>query len=259
MAELAIKIGDSAGYVDGDILCAFSDNRISQVHIEKLCNVKLAGGGVSAHRDANHIAFDFLLETSKYRFDRVSESEVVRTTLETSVTVTLDNTPQEIDGSMQGMDVALFVSRRLNHPAHRIFGVPGAEIWFGGTRAISSVELSAVWDAIETKTANVRSDESFSLWPVGAQDLKASFFISSDDFDLAAAEQLVQSVYADEDPVDPDLSQELLSKRARYVEWRDITGLSTGTQDSVVNTSVAVDVRGPGHVNLLSTVVVEKP
>ncbi len=235
MAELAIKVGTVGHFVDGDILCAFNSRRIRCTHAQHVCHVKNAGGGRGVLRDNIHVARDFFEHTHKYRFERVSRTEINRTTLSTLDEVTLSDRPKLVDGKMQHMDVPLFIARCLEHERHRMFGAPGAEVWYGGTKDFSDAAMTLVWNAIETKTP--LREVNFQRWPAGTQDLISHLFITADDFDEAEADDLVSSEIDETDPDDPIL----IKKRRRHIDWRDVVDL--GDQANVEDKTVSVDLR----------------
>ncbi len=171
MAELALKIGTlgtnlSRDYQDGDILCAFNSRRIRCIHAQHICHRKLAGGGVGVHRNDAHVARDWFELTHEFRFERVSGTEILRTTLADLTEELINGTPRLIDGQMQHMDVEAYVRRRLAHDRHKIFGTAGSEVWYGGDTDVSNAAMDLVWAAIETKTPLREVDHTrFPVWP----------------------------------------------------------------------------------------------
>ncbi len=235
MAELAIKVGAGANYLDGDIIAAFNSRRIRCVHAQHICHVKNAGGGVGVLRDNAHVVRDWLEHTQKYRFERVSRTEIKRVTLATLGEVLIDGTPKVVDGKMQHIDVALYVARRLAHERHKVFGTPGAEIWYGGQIDVSDAKMALVWNAIETKTAFREVD--FPLWPVGAKDLISHLFVTVDNFDEAVAADLVSP---EEDLTDPDNPIRVKDRR-RHIDWRN--EIRRNEHKNIEDKTVSVDLR----------------
>jgi hypothetical protein len=236
MAELALKIGAGANYIDGDILCAFNSRRIRCVHAQHICHVKNAGGGIGALRDNAHVARDWFEHMRQYRFERVSRTEIKRILLSSMKEVLIDGTPKLIDGKMQHMDVSLYIVRRLAHKRHKIFGSPGAEVWYGGRTDVSDAKLTLVWNAIETKTAFREVD--FPLWPVGSQDLISHLFVTVDDFNEAEADDLVSPELDLTDPKDPIV----VKKRRRYIDWK--ASIDSAEHTKIEDKTVSVDLRG---------------
>ncbi len=235
MAELTLKIGAGANYVDGDILAAFNSRRIRCVHAQHICHVKNAGGGIGALRDNAHVARDWFEHTHQYRFERVSRTEIKRILLFDMNEVLFDNTPKLVDGKMQHMDVELYVNRRMLHNLHKIFGTPGAEVWYGGKTDVSDTKLSLVWNAIETKTAF--REVNFPLWPAGSKDLISHLFVTVDDFDEAEASDLVSPEL---DLTDPD-NPITVKKRRRHIEWKTV--IDSKEHTDIEDKTVSVDLR----------------
>lgn len=230
MAELLIKVAAGANYEDGDVLCAFNLRRIRCTHAHHICHRKFAD-----MRDPNSVARDFYEITHQYRFERVSRTEIKRVTLATMDEVVISNTPTLIDGKMQHMDVEEYVRRRLRHPNHKVFGEPGKEFWYGGRQDYSSAKVDLVWDAIELKTPNVRTD--FVRWPAGSQELKSHLFLPFKEFSDERAEALVAPELDTTDPDNPIV----VKKRKLSVPWRD--HVKRGDQRKVEDKTQTVDLR----------------
>ncbi len=235
MAELALKIGPGANYLDGDILAAFNSRFIRCVHAQHICHVKLAGGGIGGLRDNAHVARDWFEHTHQYRFERVSQTEIKRILLSDMSEVLIDGTPKLIDGKMQHMDVERYVNRRMLHNRHKMFGTTGVEVWYGGRTDVSDAKLDLVWNAIETKTAFQEAD--FPLWPAGNKDLISHLFVTVDDFDEAEASDLVSPEL---DLTDPD-NPITVKKRRRHMDWRDV--IETKEHTDIEDKTVSVDLR----------------
>ncbi|MCY2967024.1 MAG: hypothetical protein NT069_25880, partial [Planctomycetota bacterium] len=135
MAEIAIKIGSSAVYGDGDIVDAFSTRRIRAAWAEMLCHPWRQRPTKHGLRPGNHCR-DWFEATHQFRFDRVARNWVTRIEIATGV--------QEIFGQLpnaagEAIDVDLFVCRRLAEvapgggPRRAMFGKLGREVWYGGT------------------------------------------------------------------------------------------------------------------------------
>ena len=235
MAELALKIGAGSNYLDGDILCAFNSRAIRCTHAQHICHVRQAGGGAGVLRDDTHVARDWFEHTHKYRFERISLTEIKRILLSDMSEEVFSNTPRRVDGKAQHMDVESYVARRLNHEGHKIFGTPGAEVWYGGRTDVSDTVMTLVWNSIETKTAFREID--FPLWPAGVKDLLSHLFITVDDFDEAAASDLVSPELDETDPENPIT----IKKRQRHMNWRD--EVPTREHADIENSNVKVDLR----------------
>ncbi len=239
MAEIALKVGSVSAnpeqYQDGDIVAAFNSRMIRCTHAQNICHVKQAGGGRNAHRSDAHVARDWFENTHQYRFERVSRTEIKRITLADMSEVTINDTPQLIDGKMQHMDVERYIQRRLAHEGHKIFGTDGAEVWYGGRTDVSNAKLDLVWAAIESKTAFLEANHT--KWPAGGRDLMTMLFLPVNDFSDTDSESYVASEY---DLTDPD-NPVVVRKRKRFINWRSI--VTAQQEANVDNKSLPVDLR----------------
>jgi hypothetical protein len=209
LAELVIKIGTvgpNPAYQDGDIIAAFNQRRIRQVHAEHICDINNFGFKSDGLRP-DSISRTIQDLTREYRFERISETQVNRIILATQSIETFSN-PE--------IDVKSFVERRLNHPKHRIFGTPGSEVWYGGDTDFSNAKLNTVWQQIEAQTPNLESN--FTLWPLGTQDKKSFLSIKVDDF---TDEETVELTSKETDTSDP--LSEIVQKRKWRVDWKSLT------------------------------------
>ncbi len=236
MAELVLKIGSLPGcqYEDGDVVDAFNGRRIRCTHAQHYCHAKdaaLNGGGL---RRNDSLAFMFLEETSQYRLERVSFNEIKRIVIATSEEEILSDTPNE---KVEYTNVAEFFRRRLLHPRHRVFGEPGREIYHGGRIDFSNDAMSVVWTEIESRTAIREADHT--LFPLGVLDKKDCLAISVDDFDDETLEDLKAPLQDQSSPEEPVV----LKKRKHNVVWRNLLGLSLGTQNDVLDPKKSVDIR----------------
>ncbi|MCY2962740.1 MAG: hypothetical protein NT069_03660 [Planctomycetota bacterium] len=198
MAEIAIKIGSSAGYEDGDIVDAFSTRRIRAAHAEMLCHPWQQRPTKHGLRPGNHCQSWFDL-THQYRFERVHRNWVTRIEIATGV--------QEIFGRLpnaagEAIDVDLFVRRRLAEvapgggPRRAMFGKLGREVWYGGTVDTSHARLNSVWQSIEAHTGiSQDSDRKYQLWPFGRCDIREFLCVRTEAFEDSESDGLVRSAY----------------------------------------------------------------
>ena len=232
MAELYLKIGVGAKYEDGDILCAMNNRRIRCVHAQHICKpITFNSDGL---REINSVSDYFMSKTHRYKFQRISSTEIKRIELATMQEETISNIP---NAKGEYMAVALFVQRRIANPKHRVFGSTGAEYWYGGTIDYSDKNLTDIWNKIETDTP--LRESNFTLWPAGDRDLKDHFGISVDNFTETEAEDFVSSEIDENDPENPIL----IKKRTRQIIWKDLPGLSAGTESQIEDTDMKVDIR----------------
>jgi len=197
-----------------------------------------------------------LQRTRQFKFERLDLRTVRRINLGTLDEENLSHTP---NAQGEYINVPMFVARRLENSQHAIFGEPGREVWYGGDTNYSNDTLSRVWGDIETHS--VFREVDFSLWPVGTDDVRVHFCCSIDDFIDAEASLLVAPEYNDsvaldledkevaisgvDDPKIAAMDLRLVKMRARNkrVVWRDLSGLSIGTQNDIANLERSVDIR----------------
>ena len=260
MAELALKTRVGSNYEVGDVLCAFSRQRIRCVHAEHICHIKHAGFNKDGLRPEASVAKDFLHETSQYLTRRVSDTVVERETLAIGFKELFIGTTR----------VPLYLSRRLRHPRHAIFGSVGNEYWYGGRRTINHTTLDAVWNAIETKTPN--RETSFTRWTMQSQAGKSNLYIAVDDMTESEAELLVASDY---DKTDEELADEVAAwksggevgeepirlitrQRNQKVDWETKLSLSADVKNQITDREMIVDIRDAVTFDR-ATVVEAKP
>jgi len=238
MAELLLKIKDTPTYDDGDIVCAFNDRRISQVHVQHICHPTTVGFNSDGMRDHDTLVEVFLANTYQFKFERVSKTEVKRYNLLTGDVDLISDTPNA-DGEY--MDVEMFIKRRRGHKRHLIFGSFGNEIWYGGRSDCSAEKLDTVWADIEDRTDERKADHN--LWPLTNLEKCHFLGLSVDAFDDDEAGVLTESEMDNNDPEKPVV----IKKRKKVVVYKDMTVISAGTQGHIANPDILVDVRGPGN------------
>ena len=248
MAELLLKIGTDApdpAYQDGDILCAFNERRMLCCHAEMICHPRLAALTRDGLRDNGSLARTMLDTVCQYRFERLSRDEIERVDLVTGDRERFGRTPNERG---EQMDVDQFVKRRLRHDAHRIFGVPGREVWYGGTIDWSPPKVAAVWDAIEVRSALRRVDHRH--WPFTRQERLSFLPIKTDDFNDDVSNTLIAQEIDETYPENPVL----VRKRRNRVDWESLTATLGLSRDDVLDPTRETDGRS---VTLTRTAVVE--
>jgi hypothetical protein len=230
MAELMIKVKRDSRpdpfFQDGDIMAAFNNRRIKDTHACHICHKNLIGFTPEGLRPQNSLTEFYLSKVKKFKFVR-SGTSCTRITL-----ATMD----EEDVS-DLMDVGLFIERRLAHTKHLIFGTPGNEIWYGGSTDASNKQLDLVWDEIESKTINRRSD--FTRWPFTSGEIKNYLCLAVDDFVDSEVSVLEESVFDNTDPERPILTK----RRKRKVSWKSLLGISGETISDIEDKDTSVDIR----------------
>lgn len=226
MAEILLKIQRGAGYEDGDILCAFNRRRTRQCHAEMICHPWKNGIGKSGLRPTNGPAEAMLAAVSQYRFDRVSQYEVLRTDLITGEQELFSKTPNKRG---EAIDVEQWVARRLREkapdggPKASVFGEPGRERWYGGRTDTGDAVLNKVWQSIAEKTGRLESEDEFQLWPMGRLDIRHHLAVRTTDFTDEEAELLTQPLIELDgkgEPVVVDDQPKQLAKRRINCDWR---------------------------------------
>lgn len=248
-----VKIGDSASFAEGDILNAFSDNRIRCVHAEHICARTPAR---KRRRDPESLSLQFETSVFQYRFQRVGPKAIERVDLQTGEKVVIDDTPRMIEGTLQQIDVAAYLVRRLSGDNHGIYGERGSEFWFGGPVDLSPANVNKVWDAIEARTPRRRTEAAVKLWPAGAQDLKSHLLLT---LDADITEELAAELESPEvDNSKPD-APEILQRRRNGIRLGITTGFGPALLNRLRDRNVSVDLRVERGPFSLTALRVQKP
>lgn len=155
--DIIVKVGDGAGYEDGDVLHAFNEKQILNVHAQHAVNPKDMER-VNGRIVPNSLLEKYLEEIQELKFERISETSIRRTNLWTGEVDTISNVPNK---NGEYMDVPLYLERRitLQPDRNKIFGSEGSEYWYGGGTRITDANMDEVWDEIESRTSRRRSKE----------------------------------------------------------------------------------------------------
>lgn len=248
MAEIVLKVKDSPTYKDGDILCAFSDRRISDVHVQHICHPKNHDFNSDGLRDRNTLLEIHLQNVMEFRFERVSKTEMKRYNLRTGEVDLFSDKP-DVNG--ERIDVPFYLKRRKGNARHKIFGSLGSEIWYGGNARPTEESLDKVWVDIEDRTDDKKSN--YPLFPISETE-KAHFLgLSVDPFDDLEGAVLVEE---DTEEIDGEILN--VQKRKHKVDYQAMAIISAGTQAHIQDMNVPVDVRGASKVNLRSEIVIVK-
>jgi hypothetical protein len=247
--ELIVKIkssGPNPRYQDGDVVEAMSLDRIHLTHAEMICNPNNFGFNTNGTRDLNTLLQKFEEATRTNKFQR-SGKTVIRTNLITGEQDILSDTPNE---NGEHIYVDQFISQRLKHKRHKVFGPTGSEVWYGKMRSDAEVFIPVAWNHIETESDNLQSNHN--SWPF--TDLEKRHFIcintsgrnyDGDSFtrvELSGDTVTTRALPAVEDiPEDPpeDYSPVILAKRKWFVPYWDLS--------SELGSSVD-DLRNPDHM-----------
>ena len=122
--ELLVKVGSTGSsqlqYQDGDIVEAYSQSQIELSHAYRLCHNKTVDlDSVSGLRPVNSLPYLFAEVASKYKFERISQTEVRRTNYVTGELDTIGPTP---NANGERINVSLYISRRTSRSSHGIYG-----------------------------------------------------------------------------------------------------------------------------------------
>ena len=235
MAELVLKVGTSGpdpAYQDGDIIHAFTRRAIRCVHSEHICHLKNFGYTPDGLRP-DSLAKMWREKTHKYRFERVSRTEIKRTDLATLAEDVLGPT---MNTAREQIDVPQFIERQLRDGRHCLFGTPGREVWYGGHIDISHARLNLVWAEIEARTAF--REMNFPRWPLSLDPMILPLPVT--DMSDERAELLTKEEWH-EDPV-PRLSR-LIRRRNYSVAWRALPSSVGLTVTEVLDPSRRIDLR----------------
>lgn len=237
---LLLKVGTDAPdprYQDGDIVCAFNRRRTRHCHAEVICNRRGAGFTSQGLRPSGSLAERYYQRTHQFKFERVSPTTVVRTNLWTGEVDVIGPVPND---KGEQIDVAGYIARRRLSPGHKLFGVEGGEVWYGGQQRFDTPTLDLVWTDIETHSPLREVDHAD--WPLGLMEFRTHLAIRVNDFDDTEAQALVEP---DTEPnPDPDEPSIILKARRRHVPWRStLRGMSAQRIAKVENRALPVDVR----------------
>ena len=211
MAEWAIKIGDSktpGRYQDGDVVDVFNRRRTRLCHADMICHPRVNGKKVGGQLGTAYPLLEkYLQRQHRYKWERVSRTEVKRTNLWVGGEIVYGATPIEdpdrpghiihCDAEehfsfrnrgfphLMGWDRAEIHSQFVagditrvernywlayfdhNAGALPIFGADGAEVEYGDRMKRDAATTELIWDDIETDTPLRRVDHD--MMPLGEE------------------------------------------------------------------------------------------
>lgn len=141
--------------VDGKVISAVSRRRCLQVDSGHVCHIANAPLNQYGLRSMDSLAYLRWSMTNQYTFQRLNHDEVLRVNNWTGEHHVFGPIPKVVDGKRQHIYADGYIRRRLRHPRHRIFGVPGHEVWHGGRSDFSEATMRELWDRIMLKTGIV--------------------------------------------------------------------------------------------------------
>ena len=246
--DLLIKVGTVAEsqttYQDGDIICGLSEVAIEFAHAQLICSLGSCPKNSDGLRPSQSLLHRYMAATSRYRFERVSTAEVVRVTLATGERETLSEAP---NGAGEAIHVDEFVRRRVRHSRHKIFGLPGREIWYGGNAPRDRVTIDYVFeDCIEPHSEH--RQENCKAWPFTETEKRKALPLNccghrdGIPVDVAAGTCAERSrgVYAD------DEQETMIAKKRWQVPYWDLADELNESGEDVRNPNKLSDPRSVG-------------
>lgn len=228
----------------GDSVCCFTDIDVKCCHAVAICDVRVQPFNTDGLNPVDSLPWQLQVRTYRYRFDRVSRDEVMKTDL-LGIDAPVLCSKSSTDPATY-IDVDLYLRRRRRHPLHRIFGTDGAEVWFGGRQDLADdTKLTAVWQEIEARTA--LREVNHRRWPLTSREkrsflalpLEASFDVPRRETAVEREEELVP--VSTVDPTHPDptrLVVKVKQMRRRYIDWQVVVAGPLHTAILDVNTEV---------------------
>ena len=234
--ELILKTGDVSGdksYKDGDIVQAFSNDRILICHAEIKCHVNnFPLDIVTGLRPNDGLLMKFMEKTNKFKFVRVNQTEVKKIDLGTLEETVIGLSP---NGDGESMDVHLFLTHRFKNLRHMTFGQSDAEIWYAGRK---STDIDAIWNDIETHTEYLKSDH-FS-WPLTDLEKRHFYPMNCRGNSGGVIKELSSDTVNKRHENAIDGSDIIVAKRKWQVPYWDLSGVNV---DDIRNKDKMVDGR----------------
>ena len=246
--ELIVKTIDVPGdssYKDGDIVQAFSNDRIHMCHAEMICSPDSSPlNTVTGLRSNDGLLMKFTEAVSKYKFVRLNTNEVKRINLIDSSEDIISNTA---NANGERIDIHQFLKTRLSFKNHKIFGSSGAEIWYGGSRQHN---IQDIWNDIETHTDNLMVDHS--SWPLTDTEKRHFLPLNASGFKNGSISEISSdtvntrhSPAVKTETVDGEQQVVVVAQRQWQVPYWDLsTDLGININD-VRNMEILLDARKP--------------
>lgn len=228
MAELTIQIGDAVnplGFRDGDIVHAMNDVMLLWRHTLIVTDHRKITPELFFKPIAS-LAYRCLRATSKWKVEGISATEERVTNLITSeVRVKPANTLE-------------YIKRRMLGGKKAMFGNPFAPTWFEGQRPLTLARLTKLWtDHITARTGLLAADHMRRDY--AANHLKRYLIIVTTDFSNARRSRLEEQHMDSTDPDNPVV----IRRRKRFIDWRNLPGMSGDTIDQILDRHRRVDIR----------------
>jgi hypothetical protein len=230
-------------YRDGDVVCAFSAQRILWCRAQIV--TKPVGFNGYGLRNEDSVCRRFHHYVSQYMFSRVSLHEVERTDLNTGDTDLIDSTPNSVGEYMNVVDHLANITSQDNH---LVFGSMGSEVWFGGSRDV--IDYHDLWELVIEPHTDHRHEDNMS-WRLSDKEKRSFLSLSfrhEPDHEVAALDHdtschcdhchndLGDHLCRSEEDEDGNLTR----KRVCSVPYWDMDGLDV---DSIRNPDMESDHR----------------
>lgn len=273
MSEIVLKILEGSGYEDGDVLCAFNENRIKTVHAQHIGldrdpvtrRIPLLGNGLCDESDLLH---DMLETISEYKMIRLSRTEMMMVRMSDLAEIRFESNVPFIgfDGRTVAMDVERYFDRSMgtlrkqNAQGVPIFGTGDEDChYFSGKREWSGANIVSVWTKIHEKTPLRDTDLDMTEWPEGkkwagrttgyvehpSQALKSHLFVPVVDFSDVEAQALVAPWEEDSGETIGDSDIPMMNNiKRRMMKANNWRALSLGVSEAaILNRNEKVDIR----------------
>jgi len=234
--ELLIKINSADGdksYKDGDIVQAFSNDRILLANAQSICSVDNFNlDPVSGLRYNDTLLMKYMEASSLYKIERINTNSARRTNLLTSEESIISNSPNP-DG--EAIWVEEYLARRLRSNRHRIFGSVDSEVWYSGSRPI---DLNSLWNEIEAGSDNLEQDNI--SWKFTPLEKRHFYTMNCRGNGGGIIQELSGDTVIERQDTVITGDDVLVAKRRWQVPYWDITGVNV---DDVRNEAKEVDGR----------------
>lgn len=248
MAELLICVTSAARpavkYRDGDVLLALNDRRILAVHAQGLARTYGRGFKSNGLRP-DGLPRSIRERVATWRYERVSEHEVLRTHLPTGVQDVLGPTPND-HGEVTRP--ALKLAKKLQSDKHAVFGETGREVWYGGPYRWDAVQTASAWDAIESRSALRRGHPRFASLAWADKELCKHLALRVPDMDDELARRLTapEIDFDDRQPefdFENGVGKNTVQRRRLNLRWRDFAPVAVADALNPGKRIDPVDVR----------------
>ena len=235
MPEITIQIGDSVnplGFRDNDIVHAMNDLQLLWHHTLAITDHRKIPGGF--FKPVHSLAYRRLRAFSHDMIQRISAKEIRVTDLTTSEEIIKSDVP---NAKKQVCHVRQYMARAMAAGKRAMFGNEQNAIWFEGWRDVTLPRIGTLWaDHITSQTGLRAVDHRRRDY--SANHLKRYLIIVTNDFSDARREWLEAPQMDNTDPDNPVM----VRRRRRYIDWRNLPGMSGATIDEILDRHRRVDI-----------------